>query len=83
MSEKKRIKPDATDISERRKIIKSFCDEMKFTGLLATDVTNHEHQIRKVYRQMLHEKRVIDECRRRFEKMFKEPGGNFILYPLD
>jgi len=80
---KKRIKPNTTDISERRQIINSFCDEIKFSELLATDITDHKYQIEKVYKQMLHEKKVIDDCCRRFEKMFRGTGGNFILYPVN
>ena len=76
---KKRIKPGETEISERKQIIRNFCDEMKPTELLATDITDHERQIEEVYRQMLHEKKVIDKCRRRFEKTFKK-GIDFVIF---
>ena len=76
---KKRIKANETDISERAQIINSFCDKMKLTELLATDITDHKCQIEEVYRQMLHEKKVIDKCRRRFEKTFKK-GIDFVIF---
>ncbi|HUW19871.1 MAG TPA: hypothetical protein VMW16_11270 [Sedimentisphaerales bacterium] len=79
---KKRIKPSETDISERAQIINSFCDEINLTELLATDITDHKCRIEEVYKQMLHEKKVIDECRRRFEKTFKK-GIDFVIFGVE
>jgi len=76
---KKRIKPSETDISERAQIIRSFCDEMKLTGLLSTDITDHKCWIEEVYKQMMHEKRVIDDCSRRFKRTFEQKDNFFIV----
>ena len=65
------MKVSAEMISERNKIISSFTTPMEYTGLLATDITDHESQIEKIYKNMIHEKTVIDDCRRRFEQMFR------------
>ena len=75
---KKKIELNSTDISERRQIISSFCEQMQHTALLATDISDHKCQLEKVYKQMLHEAGVIDECRRRFERMFRRDDFYFI-----
>jgi len=78
---KKRIKPNETDISERKQIIRSFCTQLEYTALLETDINDHKCQVETVYKQMLHEKKVIDECRRRFKRTFEE--SNFKIYRID
>lgn len=57
-------------LDERNKIVNSFCMPMEHSRLIATDITDHKFQIYKVYKGMLHEACVIDDCCRRFEKMF-------------
>lgn len=59
------------DILEQRKnIMGSLHTPVQQTPLFGTDITDHRHQIEKVYKGMLHEACVIDNCCRRFEKMF-------------
>ena len=41
------------------------------TPLLGTDTTDHRCQVEKVYKGMLHEACVIDDCCRRFERTFE------------
>jgi len=64
------MKVDSSLIFERNKIIWSFTTLITFTGLLATDITDHRHNIKQVYRQLLHEKSVYEECMRRFRRTF-------------
>ncbi len=40
--------------------------------LLPFDVVMHRNELEKVYKGMLHEAGVIDDCCRRFEKTFEE-----------
>jgi len=57
-------------IRERNQIISSFSTPIQYTSLIATDITDHRYWMEKVYRNMLREACVIDDCCRRFERMF-------------
>lgn len=65
------MKLDVEDIlSERKGIAYILCTPTRHIPLVASDEADHKHQIEKVYKGMLHEACVIDDCCRRFEKMF-------------
>lgn len=57
-------------ISERKAIAGSSCIPLRHTPLIATDMVDHKRHIEKVYKEMLHEVCVIDDCCWRFERMF-------------
>ena len=59
-------------LNERNKIVHSFCVPLQQSRLIPTDITDHRSQVEKVYKGMLHEACVIDDCCRRFEKTFEE-----------
>lgn len=60
------------DLSERRNIASwEFYQNLRFTGLTVTDIDDHKFSVEQVYRGMLHEVSVIDDCRRRFERTFE------------
>ena len=63
---------------ERNHIVNSFCVQLRHSQLLATDIADHKSQVEKVYKGMLHEARVIDDCCRRFERTFEERRIMFI-----
>ncbi len=63
---------------ERNQIVDSFDTPLRRTLLIPTDMADHKCQVEKVYKQMLHEASVIDECCRRFEKMFRRNDFYFI-----
>ena len=69
-------------IPERNQIIRSFPTPIEKTSLLATDISDHRLWLEKVYRELLHDAGVIDDCCRRFESMFKDSsiGGLEIRY---
>ena len=67
------MKLNIKDISERNRIVNSFCIPLRHTPLFASDIADHKYQIEKVYKGLLREACVIDDCCRRFEKMFREP----------
>lgn len=48
-----------------------FCIPLQRTPLFATDLTDHKCQIEMVYKGMLHEACVIDDCCRRFKEAFR------------
>jgi len=61
-------------ISERNRIASSnqhftFCFPLRHTPLLASDMVDHKNQLEKVYKYMLREACVIDDCCRRLEKI--------------
>lgn len=57
-------------ITERKKIAASFRIPPRHLPLVASDMADHKCQIEKVYKGMLREVCVIDDCCRRFENMF-------------
>ena len=67
------MKLNVDDISERNRIVNSFIVPLRHIPLIASDMADHKRQILKVYKGMLREACVIDDCRRRFETMFREP----------
>ncbi|HEB31335.1 MAG TPA: hypothetical protein ENI15_10740 [Spirochaetes bacterium] len=58
-------------VIERNKITYSFPVVMEKSLLISTDRTDHRFWIQKVYKSLLHENCVIDECDRRFENTFR------------
>jgi len=58
-------------ISERNQIMSGFCVPLQNTPLFATDRTDHRCQLEKVYKGMLREACVIDDCCRRFERTLR------------
>jgi len=54
----------------RNRIVNSFCIPPRHTPLLASDIADHKCQIEKVYKGMLREVCVVDECCWRFERIF-------------
>lgn len=57
-------------ILERKAIVGSSCIPLRHTPLIATDIADHKSQIEKVYKELLHEACVMDDCCWRFKKMF-------------
>lgn len=57
-------------ILERKAIAGISCFPLRHTPLVTTDVADHKCHIEKVYKELLHEACVVDDCCRRFEKMF-------------
>ncbi len=58
-------------VRERRRIISSFRTPIEHTALIATDITDHRHQLEKVYSKVfIHEACVFGDCCRRFEREF-------------
>jgi hypothetical protein len=57
-------------ILERNQIISNFKIPLRHTPLIRSDISGHKNQIENVYKGMLHEACVIDDCCRRFERMF-------------
>lgn len=64
------MKLNIEDISERNRIVNSFHIPPRHLPLVTTDIADHKCQIEKVYKGMLREVCVIDDCCRRFERMF-------------
>ena len=64
------MKLNVEDISERKGIAAGFCIPLRHTPLIASDKVNHKFQLEEVYKGMLREACVIDDCCRRFEIMF-------------
>ena len=58
-------------ISERNQIIGTFSTPMQYTSLLAMDITDHRCQLDNVYKNLLREACVIDDCCRRFKLTFQ------------
>jgi len=58
--------------SERMNISSwSFYAPLQAMELNEIDIADHELQVEAVYRGMLHEVSVIDDCRRRFDRTFR------------
>ena len=66
------MKPNKDIIIERGRIARSFPAPIPFTKLVATDKADHRDLVEKVYKGMLREAGVIDECCERFDRTFKE-----------
>ena len=66
-------------LAERNGIVNSFCMPIGHSLLIATDITDHKHQVEKAYEGMLHEACVIDDCCRRFKRTFKRDIEYLIL----
>lgn len=59
--------------SERMNISSwDFYALLQATELNETDIADHESQVEAAYKGMLHEVSVIDDCRRRFNRTFKQ-----------
>ncbi len=58
--------------SERNRIINKFCLGLGYAPLNPHDIADHRCQLEKVYKGMLHEACVIDDCCRRFKRTFEE-----------
>ncbi len=58
-------------ILERNRITESFPDDLRYTGLLATDITDHACQLKIVFKDTIHDINQLLDCSRRFENMFK------------
>lgn len=59
-----------TDIPERNRIINGVFNESD--SLTETDTAYHRYSILEAYRLLLHERSVIDDCCRRFERTFRD-----------
>ena len=75
------MKLNKDDLLERNRIVNSFCVPLRHIPLVTSDMADHKRQMEKVYKGMLREARVIDDCCRRFENMFKQ--NPFIMYRLN
>lgn len=64
------MKLNKEDILERNRIVNSFRIPVRHTPLVPTDMADHKCWIEKVYKGMLREACVIDDCCRRFERIF-------------
>ena len=64
------MKLNAEVILERKAIAGGSCIPLRNTPLIASDIAGHKRHIEKVYKEMLHEACVVDDCCWRFEKMF-------------
>ena len=61
---------DLGHIMERINIEAKFCIQLRHIPLVTSDIADHKCQIEKVYKGMLREACVVDDCCRRFEIMF-------------
>ena len=60
------------DLAERVNIASwDFYEDLRFTELAVTDIDDHRFSVERVYRGLLREAGVIDDCCRRFERQFK------------
>jgi len=60
------------NLAERMNIASwDFYGPLRFTDLAVTDIDDHKLSVERVYRGMLREAGVVDDCSRRFEQMFK------------
>lgn len=65
------MKIDKNLIEERVGIANMyFCGPLEFTKPNQNDICLHKNQLNKVYKEMLHDSCVIDDCCRRFKKTF-------------
>jgi len=67
------MKLDRDIFGERNQIINSSALPFINNPLTSYDITVHKWEIEKVYKGMLHEACVIDDCCRRFKRTFEEP----------
>lgn len=59
-------------LAERMNIASwDFYRPLGFTDLAVTDIDDHKFSVEQVYRGMLREVSVVDDCCRRFERQFK------------
>ncbi len=58
-------------ILERNRITGSFTTHPQYTGLLATDITDHAAQLKIVYKERIYNACELDNCLRRFENVFR------------
>ena len=58
-------------LRERNSIVNSFSIPLRHRPLVAGDMADHKCRVEKVYRGMLHEACVIDDCCRRFKRTFE------------
>lgn len=65
------MKLNKKDICERKAIAGSSGIPLRHTPLVKSDIADHKSHIEKVYKEMLHEACVVDDCCRRFEIMFR------------
>ena len=65
------MKLNTKDILERKCIANNTYTPLRHTPLLATDIADHKYQIEKVYKGILREASVIDDCSQRFKIMFR------------
>ena len=72
------MKLNIEDFSERNRIVNSFCIPLRHIPLITSDIADHKCWIEKVYKGMLREASVVDDCCRRFEKIFKQ--NPFTMY---
>lgn len=54
---------------ERNRIIWLSLAPIEFTEMTKDDVKEHRFWLEKIYRGLLHDTGVVDECCRRFEKI--------------
>ncbi len=61
---------DLGHITERINIEANFRIPVRHTPLVASDMADHKCRLEEIYKGMLREACVIDDCCRRFEIMF-------------
>jgi hypothetical protein len=66
-----RIKLSEEIVSERKQIMGIFPPPIENTPLFVMDITNHKHQLYDVYRGMIIERGVIDDCCQRLKRTFQ------------
>lgn len=66
------MKLKADVIKERNSIVGSFQIPIRHIPLVASDMADHRLHLEKVYKGMLREACVIDDCCWQFEKIFRE-----------
>ena len=72
------MKLNVDDILERKNIAANVCYPLRHIPLVTSDISDHKCWLEKVYKGMLREACVIDDCCRRFEKMFRQ--NPFTMY---
>ena len=63
---------------------KRHCTTMNDTEQIEfeIDIADHRRRIKEVYRPMLHETKVYDECCERFRKTFRDRDGELVFIRL-
>jgi len=64
------MKLNIDDILERKNIAANVCYSLRHIPLVTSDMADHKCWVEKVYKGMLHEVSVIDDCCRRFDLTF-------------